>query len=260
MSQISKIFANKKNILISFITAGYPNPELSKDLLLAASYKTDILEIGIPFSDPAGDGPIIEDANNIAIKAGMNINKFFDIIQYIRQFNKNTPIVILCYINSILHYGIDEFLSKSKELMIDGILPVDLPYEEAGEFANKCQDKEIDLIRLITPTSSISRIKKNSNQASGFLYYVSIKGITGTKSSDMKENERFLNLIKEYTDLPVAIGFGINNKNDIDNIKKIGFDGYIIGSKIIKEITFNYKKLSKKELLAHIANFITDLK
>jgi len=258
MSRIKQTFANLKkqnrNAFVAFITAGDPDYETSFEILkkLPAA-GVDIIELGIPFLDPAGDGPIIEIASKRAIENGMNLKKLLIMVEEFRKTNSNTPIILMGYYNSVLYYGLEKFSYDAKKAGADGVLIVDLPPEEDEEFRKFTNQNELDLIKLITPTSDGNRIKKIVTNASGFVYMVSILGITGTKSADPKENKIFIEKIQKITDLPVVIGFGIKDINDAKEMAKIGADGVVIGSSLVKVIADGLEeKISNQKIIEKI--------
>lgn len=243
MNRLDQIFADLqkqgKKALITFVMAGDPDADTSLDLLhKMVEGGADIIEIGMPFSDPMADGPAIQAAGLRALNSGMTLEGVFALVQQFRSKNKTTPLVLMGYINPILKFGIDEFSSKSNELQIDGLIVVDLPPEEAGEILPKVQQNNIALIRLIAPTTDANRLPKILAGARGFLYYVSIMGITGTKSADADAVAAHIAKIRAATDLPIAVGFGIKTSEDAAKFAKIA-DGVVVGSAIVQNIEQN---------------------
>lgn len=241
MSRIAKTFSqlkqNNKKAFTAFITAGDPDYQTSFEILKSLSRNgVDIIELGIPFLDPAGDGPTIEEAGKRAIRSGMNLRKVLNMVEEFRKTNDETPIVLMGYYNPILHYGIEKFCVDAKKVGVDGLLIVDLPPEEDEELRNEAQKNNLDFIKLIALTSDDDRIKKIAKNASGFLYLVSILGITGTKSAVLSEIENHLEKIKKFSDLPIMVGFGIKEKKQIEEIYKTKADGVIVGSSLVKII------------------------
>ena len=257
-NRINKIFANKKKKLITFVTGGDPNAQISEIILnKIIESGADIIEVGMPFSDPMADGPRIQLSSNRAIKEGVNLNTIFQICQNIRKSNNHTPIVLMGYYNVILHYGINNFSQKCADIGIDGLIIVDLQPEEDPELYESIKHHNIDLIRLITPTSTLERIKSITSHASGFLYYVTITGITGQQSANMVELKDSIKKIRNYSSLPIVAGFGINNKNQVKEICKIT-DGVVVGSSIVKII--ENKINQKNEMVKSIGKFVKNLK
>lgn len=259
MSQrIKKVFNNKEKKLVTFVTGGDPDKRTSKEIIQTIiNNGVDIIEIGMPFSDPMADGPTIQLSSNRAINNNVNLDVIFEICEEIREINSEIPIILMGYYNVILHYGILNFTKKCSLIGIDGLIIVDLQPEEDPELHNILKDNDIDLIRLVTPTTTSQRLKKITKNASGFLYYVTVTGITGQKSADMIElNEAIMN-IRKVSNLPVVAGFGINNKKQVTEICKVA-DGVVVGSSIIKIIESNLE--DKKKMMILIDNFIKELK
>ena len=256
--RIKKIFADKKKKLVTFITGGDPDKNTSiKILKTIIQSGADIIEIGMPFSDPMADGPIIQLSSNRAIKQGTNLDSIFNICHEIRKVDNNIPIILMGYYNTILHYGIKKFTNKCSDAEVDGIIVVDLQPEEDSELYLSIKEKKIDLIRLITPTSTPERLKAIIKNATGFLYYVTITGITGQKSADIKELKKNIKNVRRYSKLPVIAGFGINNKKQVSEICQTA-NGVVVGSSIIKIIENKIKQ--KKEMLKLIGKFVKQLK
>ena len=257
-NRINKIFSNKKKKLVTFVTGGDPEQKTSEKILeKIIESGADIIEIGMPFSDPMADGPTIQLSSKRSIKSGTNLNNIFDICKNIRKYNNKIPIILMGYYNIILHFGIKNFTKKCVSVGIDGVIIVDLQPEEDSELYEQINKNNIDLIRLITPTTTKERIKIITSNASGFLYYVTITGVTGQKSANISELKEAIKEIKKYTKLPIVAGFGINNKNDVKTICKIT-DGAVVGSSLIKIIENNLNQ--KKEMLNLIENFVKELK
>ena len=256
--RIKEIFKDNKKKLVTFVTGGDPDFKTSNDILeTIIKNGADIIEIGMPFSDPMADGPTIQLSSNRAIKKGANLNTIFKQCKKIRNLNKNIPIILMGYYNVILNYGIKNFVNKCSSFEVDGLIIVDLQPEEDGELFNQMKIKNLDLIRLITPNTTPKRLKIISSHASGFLYYVTITGITGQKSANMKELRKSVKNIRSYTNLPIVAGFGIKNKKQVKEICKTT-DGVVVGSPLVKIIEKNLTKKSK--LLKSLSLFVKDLK
>lgn len=239
MNRIDKTFAALKaanrKALITFTMAGDPDEKTSLAMLETLADSADILEIGMPFSDPMADGAVIQAAGNRALEGGMTMRKTFDIVQQFRSKNSDTPIVLMGYFNPVLIYGIDKFLNDCKAFGVDGLIIVDLPPEEADEMAPKAQQNNIAFIRLLTPTTDETRLATVLKDASGFLYYVSITGVTGTASADPARVGTHIATIKKHTDLPVIAGFGIKTPADVAAMAAIA-DGVVVGSALVQEV------------------------
>ena len=231
MSRISDAFKNGK-AFIPFITLGDPDLDTTEKIILEmAKNGADIIELGIPFSDPTAEGPVIQEANLRALKGGINTDKVFEFTKKIRSL-VNVSLVYMTYANVIFSYGSEKFISKCKEVGIDGIIVPDVPFEEREEFLPYCEKYGIDFIYLIAPTSN-ERIKMIAKEAKGFIYVVSSLGVTGVRSSITTDISSIVKSIKEETDVPCAIGFGIQTPDQAKEMAKSS-DGVIVGSKIIK--------------------------
>ncbi len=233
MSKIENAF-KKGTAFIGFLTAGDPTVDKTVEFILTMEEAgCDLVEIGIPFSDPMAEGIVIQEANVRALKHNTTTDDVFDIVARVRE-KSDIPLVFLTYINPVFFYGYEKFFKKCNELGIDGIISPDLPYEEKGEIADIARENDVDVISLIAPTSS-ERIKMIANDASGFIYVVSSLGVTGMRSEIKTDLNAILADIREVTDLPLAVGFGINTPEQAKNIGKIA-DGVIVGSAIVKII------------------------
>ena len=256
--RIIKTFSDKKKKLITFVTGGDPDHTTSQQILeTIISSGADIIEIGMPFSDPMADGPTIQLSSNRAINSGINLNNIFDICQNLRKKNNDIPIILMGYYNVILHYGIKNFVKKCSLVGIDGLIIVDLQPEEDPELHNAIKAVNIDLIRLITPTTTPKRLKIITSNASGFLYFVTITGITGQKTAKITDLNKSIKNIRKFTDLPIVAGFGIKNKLLVNKICQIA-DGVVVGSAIVKIIEKNIENQNK--MLQSISNFTKNLK
>ena len=255
---INQTFLEDGKKLITFVTGGDPDFETSKNIIKTIiNNNIDIIEIGMPFSDPMADGPTIQLASNRAIKKEINLDKIFSLSKFAKNLKNNLPIILMGYYNIILHYGVKNFVTNCVKNGVDGLIVVDLQPEEDEELIENLKNSNIDLIRLITPTTNEERLKLILQNASGFLYFVSITGITGQKSANLIELEKSIRKIKNFTNLPVVPGFGIKNAIDVKNICKIS-DGAVVGSSIIKIIEDNLA--DKKEIIRKIDLFTKDLK
>jgi tryptophan synthase alpha chain len=238
MGRIEAVFQELKTVgkkgLIPFVTAG--DPDLSSTLpILHALVESgaDIIELGIPFSDPMADGPVIQRASERALANGMSLLKCLKIVQEFRSTNQLTPIVLMGYANPIEHMGIEVFTQKAKEAGVDGVLVVDYPPEECTEFAGILKKAGLSPIFLLAPTSTQERINHVSQASSGYIYYVSLKGVTGASNVNIPEVAAITDQIRAQTTTPLAIGFGIR---DAESAKKLSqnADAVIIGSKLVQ--------------------------
>lgn len=240
-----------------FITAGYPSIEITKEIIHLFDKKhVTAIELGIPFSDPLADGPVIQEAANYAIKNGANLDKIFEMLKDIKE-DVSTPIIIFTYLNPIICYGMENFISKIADLGTKGVIVPDLPFDEAKEFNEICKKHNINNIPLIAPTSKEKRIEEISKQAQGFIYLVSSTGVTGVRESFSSLIGNVLQQIKKHTQTPVCIGFGISKKEQLTEIKELNADGYIIGSAITKLIKANID--NKNAILKSIENFTNEM-
>ena len=248
--------SNKKG-LITFVTAGDPNYDTSLEILKKLpDAGADIIEIGMPFTDPMADGPGIQASYLRALEAGQTLKKTIQLVKDFREFNSNVPIVLMGYYNPIYKYGAENFIKNIKEIGVDGIIVVDLPPEADRELCIPANEKGIDFIRLATPTSNEDRLPKIVNNASGFLYYVSVAGITGSKAPEISSIESKIKTIRNFTDIPIAVGFGIKTPEQAVNIAKTA-DAVVVGSAIIDKINEAYKK--DKNNIKLIADSAADL-
>ena len=255
---ISQIFKDNKKKLITFVTGGDPDLNTSLEIIKTIiNNRADIIEIGMPFSDPMADGPTIQLSSNRAIKKGIDLENIFYLASEAKKIKKDLPIILMGYYNLILYYGIKQFVKKCKENGVDGLIVVDLQPEEDEELISELNSNQIHLIRLITPTTDEERLKLIIKNASGFLYYVSVMGITGQKSADLNELEKSVTFIRKFTNLPIIPGFGIKNSIDVNNICKIA-DGAVVGSSLIKIIEENLN--NKEKMISQINKFSNDLK
>jgi tryptophan synthase alpha chain len=256
--RITKTFFNNKKKLITFITGGDPNFETSKKIIKTiVENGADIIEIGMPFSDPMADGPTIQLSSTRAIKQGINLDHIFSICKDLRNTNNDIPIILMGYYNVVFHYGLEKFVYECQQNGIDGLIIVDLQPEEDPELLSAIQSTDLDLIRLIAPTTNSKRLEKILKNSSGFLYYVTITGITGQKSVNLADLKQSITNIKNKTKLPVVSGFGIKNREQVKKVCKIS-DGAVVGSSIVKIIENNINNENK--MIALVANFVKQLK
>lgn len=243
MSRIEKRFNEVKEqgrkALVTFITAG--DPDEAKSLAVLEQLPdagADIIEIGMPFTDPMADGPAIQASSLRALEKGMSLKGVLKMLQQFRTKNTDTPVILMGYFNPIYAYGIKDFVQDAKSAGADGLIVVDLPPEEDEELRIPAQDAGLDFIKLLTPTTDETRLPKILESASGFLYYVSITGVTGTKSADIGKVGDHIATIKQHTNLPVAVGFGIKTPDDAAAMGQIA-DGVVVGSAIVATMESN---------------------
>jgi len=242
MSRIQNAF-KKGKAFIAFLTAGDPDLQTSEELVFEMEKAgADIIELGIPFSDPIAEGPVIQEADLRSLASGTTPDKIFDMVKRIRE-KSQIPLVFLTYVNPVFKYGYDAFFAKCKETGVDGIIIPDLPYEERDEIHEFSAKHGIDLVPLVAPTSE-DRIKKISASAEGYLYVVSSLGVTGIRSEIKTDLASIINAAKETAKVPLAVGFGINTPEQAAKISKIA-DGIIVGSAIVKIIAQHGKNSTK---------------
>ncbi|WP_093882657.1 tryptophan synthase subunit alpha [Syntrophus gentianae] len=222
--------------LVAYVTAGDPDLEKTRQILVGLKDAgVDILEIGVPFSDPTADGPVIQEAAQRALKKGATLAKILDMIEGLRKTIDLPPVVLFGYYNPIYAYGIERFAQRAKAAGVDGLLVVDLPPEEAGELRRETDAKGLDFISLIAPTTSEERMRQIARQGQGFLYYISITGVTGTAKPDTESVKKDLARIQSFTDLPLVVGFGISTPEQARAFSFLA-DGIVIGSAFVRLI------------------------
>ena len=240
MSRIASVFETLKNqgrkALIPFITAGDPAPDRTVPLMHAlVSAGADIIELGVPFSDPMADGPTIQRSSEQALRHGVGLVDVLSMVAEFRLTNAATPVVLMGYANPIEAMGWDRFCDEAAEAGLDGVLTVDYPPEESAEFAKKCAAAGLDNIYLLAPTTPIDRVAAITCQARGFVYYVSLKGVTGAANLDMAEVAAKVGAIRASAGLPVGVGFGIRDGETARQVANVA-DAVVIGSRIVQEI------------------------
>ncbi|MEQ8182005.1 MAG: tryptophan synthase subunit alpha [Smithellaceae bacterium] len=260
MSRISEKFMalreKKEKALIVYLTAGDPSLAITKELILALENAgADILEIGVPFSDPTADGPVIQAAAQRALKSGATLTAILEMIKEVRRVSQ-IPIVLFGYYNPIFVYGGEKFARHAARAGVDGVLVVDLPPEEAPELREFTDAAGIDFIFLIAPTTGAKRTRQIAAGATGFLYYISITGITGTAAPKIADIETAVSKLRKITKLPVAVGFGITNPEQAGQIGKTA-DGVIVGSAVVRLIDENR---NSPDLIKIVADFTGALK
>ena len=255
MSRISnrfeKLKAEGKKGLVTFVTAGDPDVETSQSVLeTLASSGADFVEIGMPFTDPMADGPAIQASSLRALDKGMSLNGVLQLLKNFRGHDDETPVILMGYFNPIYKYGCEDFVADAKEAGADGLIIVDLPPEEDEELRVPAQKAGLEFIKLLTPTTKGSRLDTVLDHASGFLYYVSITGVTGTKSADIAAVGTHIGEIKGKTDIPVVVGFGIKTPEDAANMSKIA-DGVVVGSAIVENIKENQGNSDLSDIISN---------
>jgi tryptophan synthase alpha chain len=260
MGRIEKKFsflrANKEKALIVYLTAGDPSLEVTKQLIPALEKAgADLLEIGVPFSDPTADGPVIQAASQRALRAGTTLEGVLNMISEVRRISE-IPIVLFGYYNPIYAFGVKKFARAARAAGVDAVLVVDLPPEEAHELRRHTDAADIDFISLIAPTTDQDRRKKIAAAASGFLYYISITGVTGTAAPELESIKSDVEKIRKITDLPIAVGFGISTPEQAREIACFA-DGLVIGSAVVRLID---KHRKRPDLIQTVSDFIREMK
>ncbi|HWQ64127.1 MAG TPA: tryptophan synthase subunit alpha [Methanospirillum sp.] len=235
--QIEAVFtANKKPLLVAFTVAGDPDYETSLKIIkeMAAS-DADIIELGLPFSDPVADGPVIQCADIRAMDAGMNTDRLFDLVRDFRAENE-TPVVILTYANLLVRRGITRFYADAAAAGVNGVVIADVPFEESGPFTRAAEDSGIAPIMMVSPTTTDERLAGIVSKAAGFIYLVAVMGVTGARTGVEHSAVDLLNRVKAKTAVPIAPGFGISTPGQVQEWAKQGADAVIVGSAIVRRI------------------------
>lgn len=260
MSRLSSTFAELrkagKTALIPYITAGDPEPGATLRFMHAlVAAGADIIELGVPFSDPMADGPVIQAACERALVHHLSLSQVLDMVEAFRRDNKKTPVVLMGYANPIEVMGYVRFAERAANAGVDGVITVDLPPEEAGDILPEFKRHGLDPVFLLAPTSNDERVGKICAAASGFVYYVSLKGVTGAATLDVNAVETRLNSIRQYTQLPVGVGFGIKDPETARQIGRIA-DAVVVGSAVVRRIAEHQQDVDKagKSIAALIAD------
>lgn len=259
MSRIAETFADLKREgrrgFIPFITAGDPDLETTRDLILELDrVGATVIELGVPFSDPMADGPVIQRASERALRQRFGLT---EILQTIAEVRKQTrvPIVLFSYFNPLLQFGIENLAREAEHAGVDGILVTDLAPEEAGRFAAMLRAHEIDMIFLVAPTSTDERLQMVAERASGFIYAVSRTGVTGAQAEMSAESEKLVSRVRQFSDLPVAVGFGISKPDQVADVWRYA-DAAVVGSAIVGEIE---QAQSAAEAVSRVGRFAREL-
>jgi len=257
---LSQLKARGRKALIPFVTAGFPFADSTPSLMHAmAAAGADIIELGVPFSDPSADGPVIQKAGDRALAYGIGLVQVLAMVREFRQSNSTTPVVLMGYANPIERYdqkhGQDSFIRDASAAGVDGILVVDYPPEECAEFAAKLRAHSMDLIFLLAPTSTDERMQQVAQVASGYVYYVSLKGVTGSGALDIDAVEAMLPRIRQHVSVPVGVGFGIRDAQTAKAISRVA-DAVVIGSRLIQLI----ENESADKVNAMAADFLSGIR
>jgi len=260
MSRIATTFARLreqgKKALIPFITAGDPDPGLAVPLMHAlARAGADVIELGVPFSDPMADGPVIQRSSERALKRGVSLRGVLGFIAEFRRTNRDTPVVIFGYANPIESLGVERFADAAKSADADGVLVVDYPPEEAGELVQALDARGLDMIFLLSPTTTDERLERIARLGRGYLYYVSLRGVTGAANIDLADVAARVRRVHEFTRLPVGVGFGIRDAGSARAIGAVA-DAVVIGSALIQEM----EKAPRDKVTERAAAFLAPIR
>jgi tryptophan synthase alpha chain len=259
LGRIADSFTNLKREgkkgFIPFITAGDPNLATTEKLLVTLAHSgATLIELGVPFSDPMADGPVIQRASERALKNNFGLQEILDTVAYARK-QIDIPIILFSYYNPLLQFGLKRLAEAAKEAGLDGVLVTDLSPEEAGEFENELRACGLDMIFLVAPTSTDERLKLVADRASGFIYAVSRAGVTGTRETVSAEAEKLVNRLRKFSELPVAVGFGISSAAQVADVHRYA-DAVVVGSAIVAEME---RLGDSPELVKGIEKFLTGL-
>lgn len=260
MSRIASTFEtlkqNSRKALIPFITAGDPDPRMTVLLMHElVNVGADIIELGVPFSDPMADGPIIQRSYDRALKHNVSLENVLEMVAEFRKTDTETPVVLMGYANPVESIGYQKFSAKAKECGVDGVLVVDYPLEECEEWLESLKLNRIDAIFLLSPTTPERRIQQIAKRAQGFVYYVSLKGVTGAAHFDLNDVANRLADLRSYISIPIGVGFGIHDSETARAVSELA-DAVVVGSRIIKEI----EESSEEEMLMNVSGLVKNLR
>ena len=247
---------NKKIALMPFIMAGDPNIEKTSEILLKLQENgADLIELGIPYSDPLADGPIIQLSASRALKSGTTPKKVINLLESLKGELK-VPIILFTYLNPLLCFGFEHFCELASNAGVSGLIIPDLPLEEAYKFSKIVSNHSMDLVLLVAPTTPFERMKKISNHTKGFTYVVSVTGVTGERNKMESRVENLIAKLKEINNNPIAVGFGISTPEHVNKVREWGADGVIIGSAFVKRISSS----SEKDVVEHVGEFCKEMR
>ena len=260
-ARFADLKAQGRAALVTFVTAGDPGYDTSLELLRALpGAGADVIELGMPFTDPMADGPAIQASSLRALRAGQNMIRTLKLVSEFREGDNDTPIVLMGYYNPIYIYGVERFIADAKAAGVDGLIVVDLPPEEDHELCIPALKEGLNFIRLATPTTDDKRLPKVLTNTSGFVYYVSVTGITGSKAPDISRVNEAVSRIKRHTDLPVAVGFGVRSAEQAAGIAS-GADGVVVGSALVNTIkeSLNANGTATDTTVANVLKLVSEL-
>ncbi len=253
--KFQELKVKRKKAFIVFITAGFPNLKMTENLVLGLEEAgVDIIELGVPFSDPLADGPTIQESSQKALRGHVTLDKILHTVRNIRK-KSSIPIALMSYYNPIFRYGENKFVINAKEAGVDGLIVPDLPLEEAKGLIKAAKRYHMAMVFFLSPTTTTQRIKKIVRASTGFIYYVSLTGVTGARSKLPRTITQNVRFAKQFTDKPICVGFGVSTPHQVKTISSLA-DGVIVGSAIIKEIT---KNIGKKDLSHRVTRFVRGL-
>ncbi len=260
LSKVDEMFCelknNKKLALMPFIMAGDPNIEITSEILLKLQENgADLIELGIPYSDPLADGPVIQVAASRALKSGTNLRKVIKLLESLKC-KLNIPIILFSYLNPLLCFGFEKFCEMASNAGVSGLIVPDLPLEEAYKFSKIVSNHSMDLILLVAPTTPFERMKQISNHTKGFTYLVSVTGVTGERNKMENRVENLIAKLKDVNSNPIAVGFGISTPEHVNKVREWGADGVIIGSAFVKRISSS----SVKDVVDHVGEFCKEMR
>lgn len=262
MSRISKKFkelaSQNRKALIPYVTAGDSNPGVTVPLMHAmVAAGADVIELGVPFSDPMADGPVIQAACERALTHNVSLTDVISMVEEFRTKDTDTPVVLMGYLNPVEVMGYKIFAERAAAAGVDGVLTVDMPPEEAGDLLDAFEANNLDPIFLISPESTVARFKIIAAKCRGFIYYVSLKGVTGVKAIDADAVAAKVTELKAYTDLPIGVGFGIKDAASASAVAAVA-DGVVVGSAIVKRVEANAN--DQQKMIAEVSEFLTELR
>jgi tryptophan synthase alpha chain len=251
-----KLKSADKKALIPFVTAGDPNPQMTMPIMRAlVEAGADIIELGVPFSDPMADGPTIQRSSERALVHGVGLHDVFGFVAEFRESDKKTPVVLMGYANPIEAMGYENFANQAQAAGVDGVLVVDYPPEESGELTRQLKERAIDSIFLLAPTTLDTRMDTVARVASGYVYYVALKGVTGASHLDMQEVAKKLPQIRAHVKLPIGVGFGIRDGKTARAVAEVS-DAVVIGSRLVEEI----EQAQPESVIADVSELIRDIR
>ena len=257
-ARFSALRQAKRKALITFITAADPTPETTVPLMHAmVASGVDVLELGVPFSDPMAEGPAIQAANERSLRKPVGLKGVLAMVKEFRTQDANTPIVLMGYLNPVEAMGYNSFATQAAAAGADGVLIVDAPPEEAGPLRDELKQAGLELVFLVAPTTSVDRMRKICAASGGFVYYVSLKGVTGAKTLDTAEVARKVDQLRGVTELPVGVGFGIHDAESAAAVARVA-DAIVVGSAVVNRIAANEK--TPERIVPEVSGFISELR